>query len=356
MEILQNKTKRHIVLGIIGLCLILLLFLVSRVLIPFIIALILAYILNPVVEKMKTRLKLPRSLISAFFSILIFLLILSVPLYIIPTIILQLKNIVSNIPGLINLFNDHILAVINSRYNLHLNLDIDTIKHFLVSNISTVYNKVNVFSPLAHNSFVIIEILVYSVLIPFILFFAINNWHHILNFSDELIPRNYLSSVHNLLHDIDKMLSAYLRGQISVMLIMALYYATALNFIDLSSGIVVGVITGMLVFIPYLGILTGFILAMLIGFASFDGMHGIVAILVVFAIGHFLESGLITPFLVGGKLGLNPIMLILALMIFGKLFGITGVLFALPLAAIFTVVLRHLRAYYLSSKYYNETN
>ncbi|MBP9742475.1 MAG: AI-2E family transporter [Burkholderiales bacterium] len=226
----------------------------------------------------------------------------------------------------------------------------------MLNNFSKIYNNVNIFSPLAKNSFIIIEILLYIILIPFILFYSIINWHQFIRFFDSLIPKSYVNNVHHIFRDIDIMLSAYLRGQISVMIVMALYYAIALHVIGLNSGAIIGAITGLLVFIPYLGILSGLLISQGVALANFHGMHQIIAILITFGIGNLLEGGLITPYLVGGRIGLNPIMIILALMIFGQLFGLVGVLLALPLATITIVLLKHAKLYYTRSKYYNEAN
>lgn len=278
----------------------------------------------------------------------------SIPLGIIPTIALQIKAIITKIPDLVNVFNNNVLSTINTKYETHLWLDLNNIKTLLLDNMGKISNNMNLFSPLAQNGFIIIEIIVYIVLIPFILFYSINEWHKLINFFDGLIPRSYIETTHILFKDIDRMLSAYLRGQISVMFIMACYYAIGLNFIGLTSGIIVGILTGLLVFIPYLGIITGFIIALSIGFASFTGIHQIIAITTVFIIGHILEGGLVTPFLVGGKIGLNPVMIILALMVFGHLFGFVGILLALPLSTIAIVVLKYIKLYYQKSQYYNE--
>ena len=154
--------------------------------------------------------------------------------------------------------------------------------------------------------------------------------------------------------DIDLMLASYLRGQLLVMFIMATYYAIALHIVGLSSGIVIGIITGLLVFIPYLGVLTGLFIAIMISLAQFNNLHEIISVLIAFAVGHILEGALITPFLVGGRIGLNPVMIILSLMVFGKLFGLVGVLLALPLSTISVVIIRHMKAYYMKSNYYKE--
>lgn len=326
----------------------------GRILTPFIIALILTYILNPIVEKITQRLKIKRSIISLIISIIIFIAFVSIPLFIIPGIAVQLKATFSKTPDLINFINNRVLLVLNQKYGSHFELDIANIRSSLINNVSKAYQHVNIFSPIAKNSVILIEIIVYIILIPFVLFYSICGWHSIIKFFDKLIPRSHISTVHAVVRDIDKMLSAYLRGQISVMIVMALYYGIALNFTGITAGVIIGIITGTLVFIPYIGIFTGLLIALAMAFSNFHGTNPIFAILGIFIVGHLLEGGLITPYLVGGKIGLNPVMVILSLMIFGKLFGLVGILLALPLATITVVLLRYAKHYYMNSKYYNE--
>lgn len=327
---------------------------IGKILIPFIIALILTYILNPIVEKINHKLKIKRSIISICISIIVFIVFITIPIYVIPSMVIELKSIIMNVPDLVNKINHSMLVTINQKYNTHFALDIVNLHASLLKNITTAYDHINIFSPLARNSIIVIQVIVYIILIPFILFYSICHWHGIIKFFDKLIPRVYVSTIHAIVHDIDKMLSAYLRGQFSVMIIMALYYAIALHFVGITSGFIIGFITGIMVFIPYLGVLTGLFISLAVAFSNFHGMHPVFAILGVFIVGHLLEGGLITPYLVGGKIGLNPVMIILALMIFGKLFGFVGVLLALPLSTITVVLLKYAQFYYTKSKYYNE--
>lgn len=329
---------------------------IGKILIPFIVALILTYILNPIVEKINRRLKIKRSIISLFISFFIFLVFITIPVYVIPSMVSEVQTIISKIPDLVVRINNTVLFTINQKYGTHFVLDLANLRAELLDNVSNAYSQINVFSPLARNGVILIQILVYIILIPFILFYSICDWHNIIKFFDHFIPRGYLKSVHDIVGDIDKMLSAYLRGQFSVMIIMAFYYGIALHFVGITSGFIIGFITGLLVFIPYLGILSGLLIALAVDFANFQGMHQVFMLLGVFVVGHLLEGGLVTPYLVGGKIGLNPVMIILSLMIFGKLFGFVGVLLALPLSTITVVLLKYAKSYYTRSHYYNEIN
>lgn len=328
----------------------------GKILTPFIIALILTYILNPMVEKINKMLKIKRSIIALFISIIMFIIFAAIPLYIIPNIAFELKIIINKTPELVNLLNHNVLALINERYDTHFNIDLIAIRNVLINNFTTAYNHLNIFSPLAKNSFIVLEILIYIVLIPFILFYSIYNWHRITSFPNSLIPRVYVKPVGIIIHDIDVMLSAYLRGQFSVMLIMALYYSIAMYLIGIPFGLMIGFVTGLMVFIPYLGILSGLLIAMAVTIADYNNMNHLFMLLGVFAVGHVLEGGIVTPFLVGGQIGLNPVMIILALMIFGHLFGFVGILLALPLSTITIVLFKHAKIYYTHSSYYNEDN
>ena len=326
----------------------------GTILIPFIVSLILTYILNPLVEKLTIKFKVRRIMISLILSILTFLIFLTFPLLIIPSAFSQLKSLIISIPNLIILLNDNILSPINIRYGTKFIIDYNLIKTNFLNNISMMNESLNIFSPIAHNSMIIIKLLTYVILIPFILFYSIIEWHKLINFFDSLIPKSYVSTIHTIIHDIDTMLSAYLRGQVSVMFIMSIYYATALQIIGLKSGIIIGLLTGLLVFIPYIGIICGLIFALVVGITNFHQSYNNLLILLVYGIGHITEGAFITPYFVGGKIGLNPIMIILALMIFGQLLGFVGLLLALPLSTITVVLLKHAKNYYVNTKYYNE--
>lgn len=327
---------------------------IGKVLTPFLIALILAYILNPLVESLNKKIKISRDIIALVISVLIFLIFISIPLFVFPAFVQQIKIIITKAPDLVSSLNNNFILKINASYGTHFRLDFDNIRQIIFGNFAQIYKNIDIFSPIAKNGFVLVEIILYIVLIPFILFYTIKNWHEILKIFDNLIPRSYVNNAHMIIKDIDTMMSAYMRGQLSVMLIMATYYGTALFFTNLTSGIMIGIMTGLLVFVPYIGILTGLLLSLCVAMAGFTSMHEIIAILIIFVIGHIIEGGLVTPYLVGGKIGLNPVMIILALMIFGKSLGIIGVLLALPLATIAVVILKYARLYYINSKYYKD--
>jgi predicted PurR-regulated permease PerM len=153
--------------------------------------------------------------------------------------------------------------------------------------------------------------------------------------------------------EVDSLLAQYLRGQLLVMLVLAIYYSTGLAIAGFDVALPVGIITGLLVFIPYVGFGLGLGLALIAAMLQFSGWHGLIAVAIVYGIGQVLESFILTPRLVGERIGLHPLVVIFALMAFGQLFGFVGILLALPCSAIMSVVVKHVRAHYLDSSFYN---
>lgn len=328
--------------------------LIGKVLIPFITALILAYILNPLIDLLHKKFAIRRKFSAIIFSVLMLLIFVAIPVYLLPVLLDELKIVVDKFPQIVSLINEHVLSTVNSQLGTHITVDLNSLKTMVLNNQIKITNNLDMFQHVAQNGMILIEVIIYLILIPFAMFYSILNWNNILRFFDELIPRSFLEPMHHLFLDVDIMLSSYLRGQLSVMLIMASYYSIGLSIIKLPSGVAIGIITGLLVFIPYLGILSGLMFSLIIGLAQFTGTSSLIEIFIVFAIGHMFEGGLVTPFLVGGRIGLNPIMIILALMVFGKLFGLVGILLALPLSTIALVLLRHAKKYYTSTHYYRD--
>ena len=153
--------------------------------------------------------------------------------------------------------------------------------------------------------------------------------------------------------EVDTLLAQYLRGQLLVMVVLAAYYSVALAIAGFDVALPVGILTGLLVFIPYLGFGLGLVLALIAAFLQFTDWSGVIAVAVIYGVGQVLEGFFLTPRLVGERIGLNPLAVIFALLAFGQLFGFVGVLLALPASAVLMVAFKHLRRHYLRSSFYN---
>jgi len=190
-------------------------------------------------------------------------------------------------------------------------------------------------------------------LMPVVLFYLLRDWVHLVKLIDEIIPRHWHEQVNVLANEADKVLAEFLRGQLSVMLLMSFCYVTGLWLVGLEFALPIGVIAGVLVFVPYLGLGIGLVLATLAALIQFQGWSGLLPVWIVFGVVQLLESMAITPWLVGNRIGLHPVVVIFALLAFGQLFGFVGLLLALPASAVLLVWLRHVRKQYLKSSLYN---
>jgi predicted PurR-regulated permease PerM len=167
------------------------------------------------------------------------------------------------------------------------------------------------------------------------------------------VPRRWIGRTLGMAEEVDTLLAQYLRGQLLVMLVLAVYYSVALSVAGFNVALPVGIITGLLVFIPYLGFGFGLLLALVAAMLQFAGWNGVIAVAGIYGCGQLIEGFFLTPRLVGERIGLNPLAVIFALLAFGQLFGFAGVLLALPASAVLMVAFKHLRRHYLDSSFYN---
>jgi predicted PurR-regulated permease PerM len=191
------------------------------------------------------------------------------------------------------------------------------------------------------------------VLVPVVLFYMLLDWHKILDALAGVVPRRWVVQTVGMAHEVNLLLAQYLRGQLLVMLVLAAYYSAGLTIAGFDVALPVGIITGLLVFIPYIGFGLGLILALIAAVLQFSDWHGLIAVAIIYGSGQVIEGFFLTPRLVGERIGLNPLAVIFALLAFGQLFGFVGVLLALPASAILMVAFKHLRHHYLRSSFYN---
>jgi predicted PurR-regulated permease PerM len=190
------------------------------------------------------------------------------------------------------------------------------------------------------------------VLIFFVVFYLLIDWAKFFSRAAEFVPPRYRNTVSNLARECDELLSQYLRGQLVVMLILAIYYALALSMIGMAGGVAIGILTGLAIFIPYIGFGVGLVLAVISALLQFGPSWALLGVLAVYGVGQLIESFFLTPKLVGERIGLHPVAVIFALLFFGSLFGFFGVLLALPAAAITLVTLRYMRDHYEHSDWF----
>jgi len=274
-------------------------------------------------------------------------------LILVPLLAEEVSILSDRIPTWLTLVNTRLGPWLSAHFGIHLNFDPAALKKLASENwgsLQAVGDKL--FQSLRIGGAAVTGLLLNLVLAPVVMFYLLLDWHPMLARLDHAVPRAWHDKVAVMARDVDSVLSRFLRGQILVMLALAVYYSVALTIAGLPSALTIGILTGLLIFVPYLGFATGLVLALLVATLQFAGFGPIVAVLVVFGIGQVLEGFLLTPFLVGNRIGLHPLAVIFALMAFGQLFGFFGVLLALPASAALLVGVREVRTLYLASRFY----
>ena len=328
----------------------------GSVLTPFFVAAVLAYILNPLVCKIE-KLGIKRGRASMWVMMLTFFAIVALMLVIIPMFIGQFMTIVRRIPELVDYAQTQILPWFNAHFDKWITINNETVVQWLRDNATSIQQYLQKILPtLMQRGTAIAYGITNIALLPLILYYFLLDWSKWEDRTRELIPRRYVPIYSRIAGNIDTVLGEFLRGQLLVMLIMGLVYGTALMLTGLESGFAIGMVAGILVFVPYLGAFTGLLLATLAAVLQFSSWQGLIMVWGVFAFGQLLESFVVTPKIVGDRIGLSPFWVIFALMAFGQLLGFVGMLVALPLAAICLVLLRESKAAYIASEFYRRSH
>ncbi len=336
----------------IAIAVLLLLWLLAPVLTPFIVGAVLAYALHPAVERLAAR-RVPRVLAVVLVEVLFLVVLLALMLLVVPILSKELPLLREQIPALADRLNTG-LAPWLAQWGVNVSLDIAGIKAFVLKYLDanledwlgTALNSAKI------GGSILLALIGNAILVPVVLFYLLLDWPRLVERTRSLVPPRLRLQVEGFLQECDGVLGQYLRGQLLVMLILAAFYSIGLALFRFELALPVGVFTGLAIFIPYLGFGLGLLLALLVGVLQFASWYGVVAVAVVFGIGQLVESLVLTPRLVGERIGMNPLMVIFALLAFGHLFGFAGVLIALPLSALVVVAARRLVAAYLHSRLY----
>jgi predicted PurR-regulated permease PerM len=328
------------------------LYLLSPIFAPFLFAAILAYILDPVVERLTGR-YLPRTPAVLLVMIGALLLLVAFALVLLPLFTKELRLLAERLPGFINWLNLHLAPLLEQHLGIVLRFDAETVRSLAAELVSDNQDLVaRLLGSLKIGGLAVLAFLVNLLLVPVVLFYLLRDWHALLARVAHLIPRQAHARALEILREVDAVLAEFLRGQLLVILVMSAYYVLALWLAGLQFALPVGLITGVLVFIPYVGALLGFALGTIAALMQGDGAWGLAWVWLAFGLGQALEGMVVTPLLVGQRIGLHPVAVIFALLAFGQLFGFFGVLLALPASAALLVGLRHLRRAYLASSLY----
>ncbi|MDR2689548.1 MAG: AI-2E family transporter [Azoarcus sp.] len=334
----------------VALALVVLIWLLSPILAPFAIAAVFAYLCDPAVNWLVGR-RWPRPLAVMLAVVILCLVLIALVLVLLPLLWREAVTLVQRLPGLIELFNQRVSPLLATQLDIEIRLDAAQFQSWLAQNKDSAQELLPILlGRLGQGGMALVGLAANLFLVPVVMFYLLLEWPRLIAGLTRAMPRPWLPGTTCFFNEIDGVLAQFCRGQLSVMLLLAVYYTIGLWLAGLNFALPVGVLTGLLVFIPYAGFAGGLLLATLT--ALLQGGDPLIGVAVVFGIGQLLESFVFTPYLVGERIGLHPLAVIFALMAFGQLFGFVGILVALPVSAALLVGLRELKAAWLASPIY----
>jgi predicted PurR-regulated permease PerM len=331
-----------------------LIWVLAPVLTPFAASLLLAWLGDPVVDRLEKRGLSRNASVGLVFTVMVLVLIVLV-LVLIPVVQSQVEVLARSIPVYFEWMVRTGLPWVQDKTGMDVMswLDPDYLLDMLKRNWQGASGiATQVLGLVTQSGFTVLGWVANLVLIPFLTFFFLRDWDLLVRRAAALVPRDRAAMVALLAKESDAVLGSFLRGQFMVMLTMGVFYALGLWLVGLEVGVLIGVAAGLLTFIPYIGpttVLVGGVIAALVQFG--DWQH-IVGVLAVWGIGQLLESYVLTPKLVGDRVGLSPVTVVFAVMAGGTLFGFLGMLLALPVAAVANVLIRHAHERYTASRFY----
>lgn len=330
-----------------------LLYLLAPVLTPFAVAALIAYLGDPLVDRLEAR-RLSRPLAVTVVFLLFSLLATLVVLLLIPLLEAQVSLLWNGLPAGLETLQDRLLPLASE----YLGLEIEKLDPTrLVDILKSHWEKAGgiaaaVMQEVSKSGLAILAWTVNLALLPVLVFYLLRDWDVLVEHVRELLPRAIEPVVSRLARESDDVLGAFLRGQLSVMVLLGGIYAVGLSLVGIEGGALIGMVAGLVSFIPYLGAIVGVGAGLIAAFVQHGDLLHIALVLAVFGFGQTVESFLLTPWLVGDKIGLHPVAVIFAIMAGGQLFGFFGVLLALPVAAVAMVLLRYAHQRYTASGLY----
>jgi len=352
LEPRRLRTVHYLWLVVTAVVVAALLHFLGSILTPFLVGAILAYFGSPFVTWAE-RHRVPRTLGTLLVILVILLLVLALLLVLVPLVQSEIGQLMRRLPELAATLYGRVAPWLRETFGIEVQMDLASVKELIADNLDSAEAlTLKLLSGLKAGGTVVLGILINLALIPVVMFYLLRDWNRIVARVDGLLPRRWLPRVRTISREIDRVLAEFLRGQLSVMGVLAVYYSVGLMVAGLQFAVPIGILTGLLVFIPYVGFGLGLILGVLAALLQWSGWPGFFAVLAVYGIGQLLENYVLVPLLVGDRIGLHPLAVIFALLAFGELFGFAGVLLALPVSAALLVGLRHLRGTYIDSDLY----
>jgi predicted PurR-regulated permease PerM len=337
--------------------LVLLIALLREVILPFVAGLVIAYFLNPLTDRL-TQWGLPRGVAAAVIVAAFGCVLVAALIFLVPLLLTQAQQFAASLPDEIARLRALLDTWARERLGTHYSefqAGLDRSSQALTENAASLAGFI--VGSLWSQGRALIDFLALLLVTPLVVFYVLIDWHSMLAKIDSWLPRAHAPTVRRLAHDVNDAVSAFIRGQGTVCLILAIYYSIALGLAGLRYGLLIGLVTGLMSFVPFVGWALGFITATTVAVVQFWPELGpILVVVAIFAGAQALDAGFLSPKIVGSKIGLHPVWLIFALFVFSYLFGFVGVLLAVPIAAAIGVLVRFALKLYLASPVYSGIN
>ena len=348
----MNSSSKVFMLGLFSISILVLIFyFFSDIFRPIIFGFLLAYFLDPITDKLE-NFKIPRFLGSLLLILLSFFILTVFTIFILPVFFRQFNQFIMVLPDLY----EWVLNFVEINYEkiIGRQLRIDNYFENIQDNIQD--NIGILFENFLSSTLSIINFVLNSLITLILTFYLLLEWDRMVSFVYSVIPNKQKKITSDIFIDINFVLSKLFRGQLSVCLILSIYYGLSLFFVGLEGGVILGLLAGFISFIPLIGAVLGGGLAILLGALQFfDTPFSILIILIIFIVGQIIEGNYLTPRFVGRSMGIHPVWLIISLAFFGKIGGITGLILALPTTAILGVLAKHILKVYYSSTFFNSS-
>ena len=332
----------------------LLVYLLQPILMPFLVGALLAYLGDPLADRLEAR-RVPRTLaVTIVFGVLI-LAILGLVLLLVPMIGAQIEALREALPAMIRWAQSTALPWVERQLDVELReqLALDQVAATITANWRETTNLAGaIVARVSRSSLAFFGWLASVALIPVVTFYLLRDWDLLVRRIRDLLPRRNEPAISRLASECDEVLGAFLRGQLLVMLALGLIYTVGLGLLGLDLALLIGMVAGLASIVPYLGTIIGVVAALLATMFQFGDLWHLLGVAAVFVVGQMLEGMLLTPILVGDRIGLHPVAVIFAVLAGGQLFGFVGILLALPAAAVIMVLLRHAHELYQGSDLY----
>ncbi len=330
-----------------------LLFLLRDVLLPFVAGMAIAYFLDPLADWLESR-GLSRTASTAVITAAFFMTAMIGLLILVPILQNQIVSFARRVPGYIDILNQRLEPILSEIKGRMSEDDLERLRSSTTGFIGTAVSWfMKVLSGVVTSGLAVVNVLSVLFITPVVTFYMLRDWDVLVGKINDHLPRENMSTIRTQFQEIDRTLAGFIRGQATVCLCLGLFYGIGLSITGLDLGLSIGLLVGFLSFIPYVGTISGFVIGISMAIAQTLEWHLPVTVAGVFLVGQLLEGYVLTPKLVGARIGLHPVWIIFALLAGGSLFGFVGVLLAVPVAAVVGVLVRFSLRRYLESPLYH---